>query len=76
MDHILKHKMEKGVLKFLTLWIGYRQGDATWEPISSFIHRYSTDLVTYARGHGLENLPFLKYLQEEPKDRPPRIRKR
>ena len=71
-DHILKHKMEKGVLKFLTLRKGYLQEDA----IGSFIHRYSTDLVTYERQHGLENLPVLKYLQEERNDRPPPIRTR
>ena len=75
-DHILKHKTEKGVVKVLTLWKGYLREDATWEPVSSFIHRYSTDLVTYAKEHGLENLPVLKYLQDEPNDRPPPIRTR
>ena len=43
----------QGEWEFLTLWEGYDPKDATWEPLSSFIHRYAAPWVEYCRQKGL-----------------------
>ena len=58
----------KGEPEFLTAWKGYPIEEAGWEPMGSFIHRYSSDLVTYAREHGLMDLPILKHLTAHLRD--------
>ena len=74
-DYIRKNRVKTGVLEFLRLWKGYRQEDSTWAPIGSFIHRYSSDLVKYARENGLGDWPVLQYLSAEPTETlPPRGR--
>ena len=61
-EKILKHKTVSGELQFLTAWKGFPEEEASWEPLGSFIHRYSSDFVEYAKGHGLYDLPLLHHL--------------
>ena len=42
-----------------------REEDVTWEPLSNFFHRYSSDLVKYGQEHGLSHLPVLQVLRAE-----------
>ena len=65
-DCIIGHRKVDGRYEFLTGWKGYRSDADTWEPLGTFFHRYSSDLVKYATGHGLGNLAVGKYLQSEP----------
>ena len=65
-DCILQHRVRSGEYQFLTRWKGYREEDDTWEPLSNFFHRYSSDLVKYAQEHGLSHLPVLQVLRAEP----------
>jgi hypothetical protein len=45
-DHIAGHKIVRdGTLMFHTHWKGFPASEATWEPVGSFIHRYSSDFV-------------------------------
>ena len=64
----LKHKWVKGEPEFLIAWKGYPIDEAGWQPLGSFIHRYSSDLVTYAQEHGLMDLPILKQLTAHLRD--------
>ena len=74
-DYIGKRRVKRGVVEFLTLWKCYRQEDATWEPMGSFIHRYSGDLVKYARENWLGDWPVLMYLSAQANETlPPRGR--
>ena len=57
---------EVGKYQFLTRWKGFREEDDTWEPLSNFFHRYSSDLVKYAQVYGLSYLPVLQVLRAEP----------
>jgi hypothetical protein len=53
-DKITRHRKEKdGSYRFLTLWKGFSPESATWEPIESFFHRYSSDFVDYYQQHKL-----------------------
>jgi hypothetical protein len=53
-DKILEYKRrEDGTLWFLTLWKGYPESEATWEPTTSFIHRYSSDFSKFIRDHDI-----------------------
>ena len=70
-ERILEHRVKKGVVEFLTLWKGYPQEDATWVPIGKFFHRYSSDLVKYAKENGLDTWPVLRFLSSEPGDTQP-----
>ena len=60
------HRKVDGHYEFLTRWKGYRSDADTWEPLGNFFYRYSSDLVKYAKTHGLGNLAVMKYLQSEP----------
>ena len=52
-EAIRNHKWStNGKLLFLTKWVD--RSRETWEPISSFIQRYSEEMVRYARDQGLE----------------------
>ena len=52
-EAIKNHKRStNGRLLFLTKWVDRNQ--ETWEPVSSFIQRYSEEMVRYARDQGLE----------------------
>ena len=62
----MEHRVRKGVVEFLTLWKGYPQEEATWEPVGKFFHRYASELVKYANENGLGECPVLKYLSSEP----------
>ena len=54
-DKIVAHRKDKnGRWEFLTKWVGYADGEDTWEPIGNFIHRYSEDFVKYCREHHLK----------------------
>ena len=65
-DCIMGHEKVDGHYAFLTRWKGYRSEADTWEPLGNFFHSYSSDLVKYAKTHGLGNLAVMKYLQSEP----------
>ena len=65
-DFILQHRVRSGEYQFLTRWKGNREEDDTWEPLSNFFHRYSSDLVKNAQEHGLSHLPVLQVLRAEP----------
>ena len=67
-DKILKHKKKGTQVLFSTVWKGYTEEEATWEPLGNFIHRYSSDLVMYAREHNLMDLSVLRHLSAEAED--------
>lgn len=73
-ERILKHRWVKGEPEFLTAWKGYPIEEAGWEPLGSFIHRYSSDLVVYAQEHDMMGLPILKHLTAHLKDAEGRAR--
>ena len=53
-EKIVKHRKGKdGNWEFLTKWVGYAEGEETWEPVGNFIHRYSGDFVKYCQNQGL-----------------------
>ena len=56
MEKIIKHKKKGQQVLFLTVCKGSPEEEATWEPIGNCIHRYSSDLVKYAREHNLIDL--------------------
>ena len=67
-EEILDHKIGKnGEERYLTHWRGYSKHDATWEPPSSFLHRYSADFVRYCLRKGLHK-GLLKGLHGKPHD--------
>ena len=52
-EKILDHRRNaKGEYMFLTQWQGYDIHDATWEPVSSFIHRYNAEMARYCQEKG------------------------
>ena len=63
---IICHRKVDGHYEFLTKWKGDRSDEDTWEPLGNFYNRYSSDLVKYAKTHGLGNLAVIRYLQSEP----------
>ena len=67
-EKILKHKKKGAQVLFLTVWKGYTEEAATWEPLGNFIHRYSSDLVMYAPELNLMDLSVLRYLTAEAED--------
>jgi hypothetical protein len=46
-EKILAHRKRGGEWEFLTKWVGYADGEETWEPAKNFIHRISEDFVRY-----------------------------
>ena len=65
-EEILDHKFDKdGGERYLTHWKGFSKSEATWEPPSSFLHRYSADFIRYCLRKGLHK-GLLKGLQEKP----------
>ena len=68
MEKILKHKKKGAQVLFLTVWKGDIEEEATWKPLGNFIHRYSSDLVMYAREHNLMDLSVLRYLTADAED--------
>ena len=67
-EEILDHKIDRnGQERFLTHWRGYSKHDATWEPPSSFLHRYSADFVKYCLRKGLHK-GLLRGLHGKPHD--------
>ena len=52
-EKVVKHRISKGKLEFLTKWEGADPGSETWEPVGNFIHRYSSELVKYCQNKGL-----------------------
>ena len=65
---ILDHRInKKGDVEFLTHWKGGTEHDATWEPVNSFFHRYSSDFVDYCFRANYEP-QILKYLSRKPHD--------
>ena len=53
-DKILNHRSNgKGGYEFLTHFQGTEEHEATWEPLNSFFHRYSSDLIKYCKAKGL-----------------------
>ena len=56
-EKIIKHKYKQG-WRFLTMWENYGIDDATWEPISCFVHpdgRLNTIFKEYCEQHGLQH---------------------
>ena len=52
-EAIRNHKWStNGKLLFLTKWVDRNR--ETWEPVSSFVQRYSEEMVRYAHDQGLE----------------------
>ncbi len=45
--------IKKHNLEFLTLWKGYDDSSATWEPVRNFFRRYNSDVVKYCQEHNL-----------------------
>ena len=64
-DCIMGHRKVDGHYEFLTSWKGYCSNADTWEHLGNFFNRYSSDLVKYAKTHGLVNLAVMKYVQSE-----------
>jgi hypothetical protein len=61
-EKIVRHRRGRdGKWEFLTKWVGYAEGEETWEPIGHFIHRYSEDFVEYCKDKGLD-IDILKAL--------------
>ena len=51
---IIDHRMkDQGRMKFLTVWEGYHESDATREPVGNFIHQYSSDVVKHCQTHDI-----------------------
>ena len=46
-EKILAHRRKGESWEFLTKWVGYEDGEETWEPVGNFIHRFSEELVRY-----------------------------
>ena len=46
-EKILAHRRRGGEWEFLTKWVGYSEGEETWEPAKNFIHRISGELIRY-----------------------------
>jgi hypothetical protein len=38
----------------LTKWVGYADGEETWEPTKNFIHRIGGELIKYCRAKGIK----------------------
>jgi hypothetical protein len=62
-EKILAHRKKGGEWEFLTKWIGYADGEETWEPARNFIHRISGELIRYCIAKKL-SLDWLKELQK------------
>ena len=67
-EKILNHNKKGQQVLFLTVWKGFPEEEATWEPIGNFIHRYSSDSVKYAREHKLMYTSVLRHLSAEAED--------
>ena len=50
---IVGHRKNGNEWEFLTEWVGYDEGERTWEPAKNFIHRISEEFVRYC---GAKNL--------------------
>lgn len=46
-EKILAHHRKEESWQFLTRWVGYEEGEETWEPNGNFFHRFSHELVRY-----------------------------
>ena len=65
-DKIINHRLGKdGRMEFLTIWKGYSEKEANWEPINHFFHRYGCDLVKYCKEKRLKP-EIIKFLSSEP----------
>ena len=62
-DRVLTHRNNGNQYEFWTAWKGTKE--KTWEPSSSFIHRYNSDWVRYCQDHGLR-VDVLTGLSSEP----------
>ena len=60
---ILAHRKRNGEWEFLTEWVGYSEGEATWEPAKNFIHRISGELIRYCTAKRL-SLDWLHELKK------------
>ena len=41
------HRKMDGKWEFLTKWVGYEEGEQTWEPVKNFIHRFREEFMNY-----------------------------
>ena len=62
-EKIPAHRKNKGEWEFLTKWVGYADGEETWEPAKNFIHRISGELIRYCNSKRV-NLDWPKELQK------------
>ncbi len=53
-EKILSHRKKGGDWEFLTKWVGYADGEETWEPTKNFIHRIGGELIKYCRAKGIK----------------------
>ncbi len=63
-ERVVGHKqLGDGSWRFLTKWEGERE--RTWEPISSFITNYNTDLIAYCKDNHID-LDLVTHLRSIP----------
>ena len=53
-EKIITHRKNKGEWEFLPKWVGYADGEETWEPAKNFIHRISGELIRYCNSKGVK----------------------
>ena len=46
-EKIIAHRKKGNDWEFLTKWVGYADGEETWEPSKNFIHRISGEFLRY-----------------------------
>jgi hypothetical protein len=62
-EKIISHRKKGGNWEFLTKWVGYAEGEETWEPAKNFIHRIGGELIKYCRAKKV-NIDWWKVLGE------------
>jgi hypothetical protein len=62
-EAILAHRKRGGEWEFLTKWVGFEDGESTWEPAKNFIHRISGEFLRYCTAKRL-SLDWLKELNK------------
>ena len=63
--NILGHRCMAGKPQFLIQWDGPAPGEETWDPVCSFVHRYSYKLPEYCRRQGIR-LDLAEHLSGRP----------
>ena len=53
-DKVLDHKIEGGVIKFLTTWERHPPEEASWNDARCFLPRYNSEFVAYCKKNNLK----------------------